>query len=187
MRAAAFLSFGVLLLLIQGNLYRVLGPLAPSMDAGGLERALGVFSATPNLVLPLVIFLGVQEASVARGATVSFALGHLVDLLASAPLYLFTFVSVALWGLARALGVRLTTQGALSRIPLVFGFCVVEGAVVLTLLAIFGTDNRRPVELLAVLLPRALTTALCAPLVFRVAQRLHLGTAAVRPTEGGGA
>ena len=88
MRAAALLSVGILLVLLQSNLYLVLGPL-------------GLHGATPSLVLPVIIFLGVHEPSMARGAVLAFALGHALDLMASAPMWLFTFVSVAVWWLAR--------------------------------------------------------------------------------------
>ncbi|MDX2053914.1 MAG: rod shape-determining protein MreD [Polyangiaceae bacterium] len=186
MRNVAYLTLGFLLLLVQGTLYRLMGPLSAPLDADGLRRALGFLSATPNLVLPVIIFLGVQEASVARGVVLAFALGHLTDLMGAAPMYLFTFVSVAMWGLAKLAGVRFSAQTPLTRVPLVFGFSLVEGAVILTLLAIFGTDNRRPIELLALVLPRAVVTALFAPIVFRLCQRVAAGTAVVRSAEAGG-
>jgi rod shape-determining protein MreD len=55
---------------------------------------------------------------------------------------------------------------------------------ILILLAIFGEDTRRPVEVASVVLPRSLSTALCAPLVFRIAQRLRQNAQPVRATEG---
>ncbi len=185
MRNAAYFCFGFLLILVQGNLYRMFGPLAAPVGAEGFRRFLGVLSATPNLVLPMIIFLGVQESSVARGVVLSFALGHLTDLMAASPMFLFTFVSVAMWGLAKIAGVRFSAQTPLTRIPLVFGFSLVESAIVLTLLAIFGTDNRRPIELLPMVLPRAAMTALFAPLVFHFVQRIAASTAVVRSTETG--
>ena len=57
-----------------------------------------------------------------------------------------------------------------------FGFAVVESAIVLTLLAIFGTDNFRPLELATIVVPRATATALAAPFIFSLAQRVHLST-----------
>lgn len=186
MRNAAYLCVGFLALLVQGNLYRVLGLLTPPLDAGGFRTAVGLLAATPNLVLPVIIFLGVQEASVARGVVLAFALGHLTDLLAASPMFLFTFVSVAMWGLAKTAGVRFSAQTPLTRVPLVFGFSLLESALILTLLAIFGTDNRRPIELIATVLPRAITTALFAPLVFSLIQRVSASTTPARPAEGGG-
>ena len=93
MRNTLFLSVGLLLLVVQGNLYRILGhvPIAGIM---------------PNLVLPLIVFMGVHEFSVVRGAGLACALGYALDLLAGAPVGLFTFISVSIFALARAAGVR---------------------------------------------------------------------------------
>jgi rod shape-determining protein MreD len=186
MRNAAFLCLGLLLILIQANLYRLLGVFTPSAGDGLTRYALGILSATPSLVLPLIIFLGVQEQSLARASLLAFALGYMLDVFAAAPMFLFTFVSMATLLVARVLGVRLTAQTPLTRIPLVFGFSVMESAIVLMLLAIFGIDNRRPLEIAAVVLPRSIMTALFSPAVFKIAQRLHQGAAQVRPAPGNG-
>ena len=167
MRSAAFLALGFLLILAQSLAYRVLGPL----EVNGL---------TPSLVLPLIIYLGVHESSMARGALLAFALGYLLDLFASAPIFLFTFVTVSIWWLSRVAGVRLTAQTVLTRASLAFGFALVEGGIVLILLAVFGSDTRRPLEIANVVLPRAISTSLFAPLVFRLAQRLSAGTTLAR-------
>ena len=163
MRNAAFLATGILLILIQANLYRVLG-------------WLHINGATPSLVLPLIIFLGVHEASMARGALIAFALGYSLDVMASAPMWLFTFVTVAVWWLSRVAGVRLTAQTFITRMSLGFVFAIVEASIVLILLAVFGSDTRRPVEIGRIVLPRALSTALFAPIVFHIAQRIHQST-----------
>jgi rod shape-determining protein MreD len=180
MRNAAFMAIGVTLIILQANLYRVLGPL------GSLLGPSWVHGVTPSLVLPLIIFLGVHEYSMARGALLAFGLGYAVDVLASAPIGLFTFVAVAIWWLARVAGVRLTAQTIITRMSLAFAFCIVETAMVLMLLAVFGSDNRRPVELASIALPHAISTALCSPVVFWIAQRLHQGSASVHATNEGG-
>ena len=169
MRNAAFLAIGVVLILVQANLYRVLG----WMHFNG---------ATPSLLLPLVIFLGVHEHSMAPGALLAFALGYFLDLVASAPMWLFTFITVANWWLSRVAGVRLTAQTFITRMSLGFVFALLEAAMVLILLAVFGSDTRRPLEIGNIVLPRAIATALFAPLVFRIAQRIHLST---QPAQGG--
>lgn len=166
MRNLAFIAIGVLLLLVQGNLYRALG-------------ALGWHGVTPDLVLPLVVFIGVHEASMARGALQAFCLGYALDICASAPVGLFAFVSVAIWWLARVVGVRLTAQTVVTQMALALGFAVAEAVIVLVLLVIFGADPQRPKELSTIVLPRALSTALLSPLVFRLAQRLHQSTSLV--------
>ncbi len=172
MRNIAFIAVGLLLILVQGNLYRVLG-------------RFDIHGATPSLILPLVIFLGVHEPSMARGAGLAFALGYLLDIFASAPIGLFTFVMVVVWLVSRGAGVRLTAQTVLTRMSLAFVFSIVESAVVLTLLAIFGADTKRPLEIGTVVLPRAVATALFAPLIFHIAQKLHQSTATVHGSAEG--
>ena len=172
MRNALFLGVGLLLLVAQGNLYRVLGhvPLAGIM---------------PNLVLPLIVFMGVHEYSVVRGASLAFGLGYALDLFAGAPVGLFTFISVAIFVLARAAGVRLAAQTILTQLALAFGFSLFESVTVLMLVAIFGKDPHSPRALLALVLPHALSTALVSPLVFRLAERLHQATITVPRPDGG--
>ncbi len=160
MRTAALLIFALVLILIQANVHRIVGPL-------------GLLGWTPSAVLPLVIFLGVHEPSMARGAVLAFVIGHAIDLFASAPIGLFSFVYVALWWLARVAGVRLTAQTVPTQIALALGFSLVQSVFVLVLLVIFGADPQRPVELAAIVAPQATATALLAPFVFYVAERIH--------------
>lgn len=162
MRNVAVIAIGVLMLLIQGNLFRFLGVLGP-------------YAVTPSLVLPLVIFQGIHESQMARGALISFALGYLTDIFASAPIGLFAFTYVAIWWLSRVAAVRLSAQTIPTQVFLSLLFAIVESAVVLMVLAIFGNDPQRPVEIFSVVLPHAVATAITAPPVFRLAQRLHQG------------
>jgi rod shape-determining protein MreD len=179
MRGAAYVAVAVLLLLVQANLYRVLGPV------GSLLGWRWVHGATPSLVLPMIVFVGVHEISMAKGAVLAFAIGYAEDILVGAPIGLLTFVSVAVWWLSRIAGVRLTAQTWLTRVTLGLVFSLIEGALLLVLLAVFGSDNRRPVELASVVLPHALSTVLFSPLIFRLAQRLRQGPTPVRaPAEG---
>ena len=172
MRNAAYFATGILLILIQANLYRAL-------------TFVHINGASPSLILPLIIFLGVHEQSLKRGAFLAFGFGYFLDVVASAPMWLFTFISVAIFWLSRVAGVRLTAQTVLTRMALGFGFSIVESAIVLTLLAVFGQDTRRPLELAQIILPRAAATALFAPIVFRIAQKLHQSTQSVHgATEG---
>jgi rod shape-determining protein MreD len=176
-RNVAFFCVGLVLILLQANFYRLLGPLSAIQLGDWLNLQSLLHGATPSLILPLIIFLGVNEPSMARGALLSFGFGWILDILAGAPMSMFRFTCVALWWLARVAGVRLTAQTSMTRMPLAFGFSVVESAIVLALIAIFGADGRRPLEIATVILPRAIATALLAPLVFRLAHRLHQGTA----------
>jgi rod shape-determining protein MreD len=171
-RNALFLSVGLLLLVVQGNLYRVLGhvPLAGIM---------------PNLVLPLIVFMGVHEFSAVRGAGLACALGYAMDLFGGAPVGLFTFISVSIFALARAAGVRLAAQTILTQLALAFGFSLFESIVILMLVAIFGRDPHSPRALLSLVLPHAFSTAAASPLIFRLAERLHQATITVPRPDGG--
>jgi rod shape-determining protein MreD len=162
MRNAALLAIGMALLLVQGNLFRFLG-------------AIQIQGVTPNLVLPLIIFLGVHEGSMARGALLSFALGYATDLFASAPIGLLTFTTMATWWLSRVAAVRLSAQTIPTQMFLALMFALFESAIVLTLLTIFGVDPQRPVEISSVVLPHAIVTSLCSPPIFKLVQRVQHG------------
>lgn len=174
MRNTAFLVLGVLLLVLQSNLFRLLDLLPLSV-------------ATPSLLLPLVLFMGVHEYSIGRGAALAFLLGYLLDVFSAAPVGLFTFLSVVTFVVARAAGVRLAAQTILTKIALAFAFALVEGVLVVVLTAIFGGEVARP-RALAVLVPEyAVATAATAPIVMALAERVHLATMALpAPGEGTG-
>ncbi len=173
MRNTAFLALGLALLVIQSNLFRVVG-------------RLHVSGATPSLLLPLVVFMGVHEYSMARGAALAFTLGYLLDVFTAAPVGLFTFITVATFIVSRAAGVRLAAQTLLTKIALALVFALVQGVLIVVLTAIFGNDPARPRALALLILPHAVATALCAPFVFSLAERIHAATITVpRPGEGG--
>lgn len=166
MRNTAFLALGLALLIVQSNLFRLVGPLQ-------------IAGITPSLMLPLIVFMGVHEYSLSRGAALSFVLGYLIDVFAAAPVGLYTFNSVAIFVVSRVAGVRLAAQTVLTKIALAFAFSLLEGVIVIILTAIFGGDPARPRALAALLLPHAVATAICSPVVFRLAQRVHEATISV--------
>lgn len=170
MRNTALLVVGIGLLFVQSVLFWMIGWLPWS-------------GVTPSLILPLIVFMGVHEYSLARGAALACVLGYGLDLLASAPVGLFTFVSVATFVLARAAGVRLAAQHIITQVPLAFVFSVVQSVMVLVLLAIFGRNPHGAREMLALVLPHAIGTAIFSPIVFRIASRLHQVTGAVPRAE----
>jgi rod shape-determining protein MreD len=173
MRNTAFLALGVFLLVVQSNLFRAVG-------------RLHVAGVTPSLLLPLVVFMGVHEYSMARGAALAFTLGYLLDVFAAAPLGLFTFITVATFVVSRAAGVRLAAQTLLTKIALALVFGLAQGVLVVVLTAIFGNDTARPRALAVLVVPYAVSTALLAPFVFSLAERLHAATITVpRPGEVG--
>ena len=174
MRNTAFLGAGLGLLFLQSVLFWVTG----RIPLPGL---------TPSLILPLIVFMGVHEYNIARGAGLACVFGYGVDLFAAAPVGLFTFVSVATFVLARAAGVRLAAQHIIAQFPLALVFSVVQSIMVLVLLAIFGRNPHGSRDMLALVLPHAVSTAIFSPAVFAVASRIHSFTASAPGTATRGA
>ncbi len=173
MRNTAFFITGVALIFIQSNLFRILSWIK-------------IPGVVPSLTLPLIVFMGVREYSLVRGAAVAFVLGYLSDLVAGTPVGLYTFVSVLTFILARAAGVRLAAQAVWMQIALGLAFSLLQSGVVLVLLAIFGRDRDAwvPRMVYPLALPRMVTTALVAPLIFYLARRVDAATQPSR-SEGG--
>jgi rod shape-determining protein MreD len=143
----------------------------------------------PALVLPLILFMGVHEYSLARGAAVAFVLGYATDVFGIAPIGLYTFTYTATFVLARTAGVRLAAQTMWMQAVLVLAFAIVHSAMILVLLAIFGRERDAwvPRSLYPLALPHAIATAAVAPVVFHIAQAIHAATgSAPRPEAGGG-
>jgi rod shape-determining protein MreD len=163
MPTAAFIGVGLVLSLIQSNLFRVLAPLH-------------VPGFVPSLVLPLIVFMGVSEYGLARGAAIAFVLGYATDLMGIAPIGLYTFTSVALFVMARAAGSRLAAQTALMQLVLGLGFAFVQSLMILVLMAIFGREPYVPRALYPLALPHVIATGLLSPLLFRLARRVHVAT-----------
>lgn len=174
MRSAAYLLVGCALVLIQGTMHRFFALIGNLIDAPWYQSMIS--GCTPSLVLPFVIYLGIHEHSMARGASLSYALGWAVDIVGGGPAYLFRFTMVSVWWICRGASMRVSSQTAMSRIPLAFAASLAESLIILSLLAIFGEDNRRPLELSSLMLPRAISTALFALLIFPLAHRLNLET-----------
>jgi rod shape-determining protein MreD len=171
MQPFAFFGAGFALLVLQAQLFRVLG----------LVHVPGL---VPSLVMPLILFMGVHEYSLARGAAVAFALGYLTDLVGITPVGLHTFTYVALFLLARGAGVRLAAQTTWMQVVLVLAFTLVHSVMLLMLLAVFGRDAYVPRALYPLILPHVLATGAAAPLIFKLAQRIHLAT--TTKSAGGG-
>jgi len=186
-RNTAFFIAGVLLLLLQSNMFRIIRLALAAL--GWMFRSnhdLTVPGLVPSLVLPLILFMGVHEYSLVRGACVAFALGYLTDLVGVAPIGLYTSTYVAIYILARAAGVRLAAQTMLMQVGLALVFTLVHSVMILVLLAIFGRDAWVPRTLYPMALPHVLATGAVAPVVFRIAQRIHQATMSGSPKEAGG-
>jgi rod shape-determining protein MreD len=141
----------------------------------------------PALVLPVILFMGVHEYSLARGAAVAFVLGYATDVIGIAPVGLYTFTYVASFVLARAAGVRLAAQTVWMQVLLAGAFTILQSIMVLVLLAIFGRDAWVPRSLYPLTLPHAIATAAVAPIVFRLAQAVHVATGSPSRAEPSGA
>lgn len=182
MRNTAFFVAGVILLLVQSNLFRVLG-LFLRLVGMIFRTEIVVAGLVPSLVLPLILFMGVHEYSLARGAGVAFALGYLTDLVGIAPIGLYAFTYVALFVLARAVGVRVAAPTMWMQVGLAVAFTLVHSIMILVLIAIFGRDAYVPRALYRMALPHVVATGLVAPLVFRLAARIHASTTTGAPKE----
>jgi rod shape-determining protein MreD len=184
MRNTAFFVAGLVLLFVQVNTAHFF-----AFVYSWLPHWMHPSGFVPSLVLPLIVFMGVHEYSLARGAGVAFVLGYLTDLIGIAPIGLYTFVSVATFVLARAAGVRLAAQTMWMQALLAFAFALVHSVMILVLLAIFGRDKDGwvPRHIYPLAIPHAISTGVIAPLVFRLAKKIHTATAsAPRASAGGG-
>lgn len=187
MRNTAFFLTGVVLLLVQSDMFRLIGLILRFVGwALRVDGDLTLSGLVPSLVLPLIVFMGVHEYSLVRGAGVAFALGYLTDLIGVAPIGLYTSTYVATYILARAAGLRLGAQTVLMQVGLASAFTLVHSVMILVLLAIFGRDPWVPRALYPMTLPHVLATAAAAPLVFRLAARVHTATMSGSPKEAGG-
>jgi rod shape-determining protein MreD len=183
-RNTAFFVAGMALLLIQSNLFRIVAAIFRLIGwIVGAEHDIAVAGLVPSLVLPLILFMGVHEYSLVRGAGVAFALGYLTDLVGIAPIGLYTFTYVAIYILARAAGVRLAAQTMLMQVGLALAFTLVHSVMILVLLAIFGRDAYVPRALYPLTLPHVIATGMLAPFVFRLSSRIHAATMTGAPKE----
>ena len=161
MRNLAFVAFGFGLLVAQA----ALGALLPLADWA------------PNLVLPVVIYLGVApDVHVVRGAALAFVLGYLLDSFCGSPMGLQTFVMVATFLVARGAGLSLFMRGPAFQIAMTFVFAVLAGGSILALRAIFEPPAPFPVGSVSTtvlsLSAGAAVTAVLAPLLFGAVRRL---------------
>jgi rod shape-determining protein MreD len=172
MKSSGFFLAGFALLFVQSNLFRLL-------DLVGRPELI------PSLVLPLILFMGVHEYSLTRGAAVAFVLGYGTDLMGNAPVGLYTFTYVFIFLLARAAGVRLAAQTRTMQVVLTLAFALVHSVMILVLIAIFGRDAYVPRALYPLAIPHILATGAVAPLVFALAQRLYGASLSPRAEAGG--
>ncbi len=160
-RTLAFVFFGLALLLAHSMLGRI-APLHPFV---------------PNLLLPVVVYLGVApNLPLLRGALAAFVLGYLLDLFSGNRMGLETFVCVATFMISRGAGLRLFMRNPGFQAALLFVVALVAGGTTLALRAIFSKPPPFPAgtagETAVTLVAPALATALVSPLVFAGLQRV---------------
>ena len=142
------------------------------------STVVSVHALAPNLLLPVVIFLGVtHEVHIVRGAAISFVLGYLFDSFCGSPMGLMTFVLVAMFVLSRFAGIRFFLRGPLFQVGLTFGVSLIAGGTVIALRAIFERPAPFPAGtvgegILSLVVP-AVTTAVVSPLVFLAVRRVE--------------
>jgi rod shape-determining protein MreD len=162
MIVVALIGFGFALLVLQT----------------ALATLLEVHTFTPNLLLPITIYLGInQDIPVARGAIIAFILGYLLDAFCGSPVGLQTFVIVATFMVARGAGLRLFLQGTAFQIILTFAISLIAGGTLIALHAIFRTvapfsTNDYP-YIARILVQSSAITALITPPIFKVLQKLE--------------
>ena len=135
-------------------------------------------SFTPNLLLPIVIFIGVnQDVPIARGTLIAFVLGYLLDAFCGSSLGLQTFVFVATFMVARSAGIRLFLQGVLFQVILTFVISLIAGGTLLALHAIFRTASPFPAAYYPysarVLIQSSIVTALLTPIMFKALRKIE--------------
>ncbi len=161
LRTLTLVAFGFGLLILQSMVGRV--------------TALHPFA--PNVLLPIVIYLGVAtDVHLLRGAMTAFLLGYLLDLFGGNRMGLETFVCVATFMIARGAGLRLFMRNPGFQAALVFVVALVAGGTTLALRAIFAKPPPFPAgtawDIALALTAPALATALVSPLVFAGLQRI---------------
>ncbi len=131
----------------------------------------------PDVVLPLALLLGVRpEVPLVRGAVTAFALGFVLDTFSGNPLGLHTFVTEAVFLVARGAGLRLSLRGVGSQVGLTFVVALAAVGVAFALRVIFEPPPPFPVSapwaLVGEVLAPAAATAVVSPLVLALARRL---------------
>lgn len=138
---------------------------------------------TPQLVLPLVLYMAVGEFSLARGASLSFVLGYLSDGFSGLSMGLYTFAMVAVFLLARVAGLKLFLHGVVFQILLTFVAAVIVGLLIMGLQLVFERNQLAIVPAVSVVAAQGAATAIVSPLVFALVRRIP-GAETPKPEEG---
>jgi len=161
---------------IRDLLLLATGALLATLEAA-LATVVRLGPLSPNLALPIVIYLGIApDVSLARAALLSFALGLFADAASGHAMGLTTFLYVALLLAARGLGVRLLMRGRASQVLITAVSAIACALVVVALRRVFRRDD--PVatvslrHLFVSVLAPSLATGAVAPFVFQLVRRI---------------
>ena len=155
-RSIAVVVIGFGLLVLQSTLYHVI-PWA---------------SATPHLVLPLLLAMGLSDTPPAWGSPIAFTIGYMADVFSGSPMGLQTIVAVGTFLFGHVASIRLFIEGIPFQVVLTWVASLLSSATVLGLRWVFERGWEGPSVALGDLLMRALVTAAVAPLVFALATRV---------------
>jgi cell shape-determining protein MreD len=139
-----------------------------------IDQLLPLEHLTPDLVLPLVLYMGLAGVNAARGSAIAFVLGYFVDATQpGSPICLHMFLLVCLFLLSRLVTSRLLLAGTAFHVLLAFTGSLVASLIIVGLRAIFEQRVGGLESLALVASTRAAATAVATPLVFAVARRIE--------------
>jgi rod shape-determining protein MreD len=150
---------------------------------GVLHHVLGNEWLYPSLILPLILYMAVGEFSLARGASLSFVLGYLLDAFSGLPMGIFTFSMVAVFLLSRVAGLKLFLHGVVFQMLLTLAASIAVAVLIMGLHLVF---LRRAVNLgtaIGLIFSQGIATAVVSPLVFAMVRRVP-GLETPKPEEG---
>lgn len=127
---------------------------------------------TADLTLPILLWMGLSDVPVVRGAPSAFAIGYLVDLSSAAPQGLHAFVAVVVYLSSRTASLRLFSAGAVFQMLLTFLASLFTSGAILFLRFIFEQSLENLGSAAVPIVVRGVATALVSPLIFRLARRV---------------
>jgi rod shape-determining protein MreD len=127
---------------------------------------------TADLTLPLVLWMGLVDVPVSRGAPTAFAIGYLIDVFSSGASGLHALVLVGVYLVSRTASLRLFSAGVLFQMLLTLLASLSTSAGIILLRFIFEQSLDNPGALALSAAVRGVATAVVSPLVFEVARRV---------------
>lgn len=155
-RSVLIVALGFALLLLRSVMWRAF--------------AFGAF--TPQLVLPIAIFVGVSpDVKLLRGAVIAFVIGYLSDHFTGLPMSVHTFLTVATYFIVRGMGLRVFLRGPWFQVGLTFLASILFGLATTGVRSVFEAEAPFAVEggerlLFFSTVSTALMTAIVSPAVF---------------------